>query len=99
MFSIGQTRAFSRIHLILALGTWVLDYLIVLLVKTPIAIALCSVFMSILSVFVFTSYLSRYFKIKISNLVPFKDISVLMLHSIITVGITRFFYLLHFTRS
>jgi O-antigen/teichoic acid export membrane protein len=89
MFSIGETKVFSMIHFVFAIATWVLEYLIVLLFHSPILIAICSVSMSILRVFVFINFLSGYFKTKLIELLPVKDISALFLHSVLSMTLTK----------
>jgi O-antigen/teichoic acid export membrane protein len=90
MFSIGETKIFSRIHLIFAFATWTLEYLTILLFNSPIAIALCSVIMSILTVFVFIIFLSRFFKVSIVNFVPLRYILTLIIHSMLAITFTKF---------
>jgi O-antigen/teichoic acid export membrane protein len=89
MFSIGETKIFSRIHLIFAIATWVIEYLIVFLFNSPVAIALCSVTMAIFRVIVFIIFLSRYFKVKIIDFIPFRHILTLIIHSIIAISFSK----------
>ena len=92
MFSIGKTKIFSRIHLIFAIVIWIIDYLLVVLFHSPIAIAICSVTMAIIRVFVFIIFLSRYFKISLMNFIPLRYISTLIIHSIVSIALTKLIF-------
>ncbi len=89
MFSIGETKLFAKIHLIFALATWSIEYLIVLVIPSPIGIAICSVTMAILKVFVFITFLLNYFKITISYFIPLRYIFTLIIHSSISLAISK----------
>ena len=89
MFSIGKTKMFSRIHLIFAIATWVIEYLLILIFHSPVSIALGSVTMAILRVFVFIIFLSSFFKVSIANFIPFTYILTIIIHSILSFVLTK----------
>lgn len=92
MFSIGKTKTFSRIHLFFALSIWIIDYLLVLIFHSPIAIAICSVTMAIIRVFIFIIFISRFFKISLMNFIPLRYISTLIIHSIVSIVLTKLIF-------
>lgn len=73
LFSLGKTKIYARIHMFLAIAVWCLEYLVILLFNSAVAVAIVSVSVKIVSVFIFMGYISRVLKIDLLKLIPYKD--------------------------
>lgn len=86
MLSMGKTRLYARIHMVMALAVWILEYLIILIFNSPIGVALVSVSISILNVLVGLIFISRILGVGLVRLFPVRLISKIFIHvTIITL--------------
>ena len=83
LFSLGKTRIYSRIHMFAALAIWMIEYLVLKLINSPIAIAIVSVVMSITLILVFMIYVSKVLKVTFLDLFPFSEILKISIHTFI----------------
>jgi len=90
MFAIGKTKAYARVHMILAFLVWGLDYLIILVFNSPVALALNSAILAIIKVIVFVVYLARYFRIPVHGFIPFPYIFRLLVQSFLGVVLSKY---------
>lgn len=91
LFAMGETKFYSRLHIIFAFFAWTGGYLIILLLKYPVAIAAYSISLRIIMVLVCMKYVSVITNLKFFLLIPLKKISVLIIHSFIIAGCVKIF--------
>lgn len=78
--SMGKTKLYSLVHMILAFTIWISDYLLILLFNSPIAIAFNSTFLNILKIICFMYLASRLLNVKFLEFFPIKTLSIIILH-------------------
>lgn len=78
--SMGKTKLYSLVHMILAFTIWISNYLLILLFNTPIAIAYNSTFLNILKIICFMYLASRLLNVKFLEFFPIKTLSIIILH-------------------
>jgi len=83
LFSLGETKFYSRIHVFGALLIWVGGYIFVNLSLGPIAFAVLSVSITVLLIILNMWKVSKVFNINVLNLVPLKSFFMIILHSIL----------------
>lgn len=83
LFSFGETKFYFQLHFIFAIVTWVGEYLIVLTINTPVAIAVFSIIVSILLVLVAMNKVTSLLDVSFLKLFPLKHFSIIILHSLI----------------
>lgn len=87
LFSLGETRFYARLHYGLAISSWVFGYLIVIIFKTPLSIAVFSVFLSIMKIIISLGYSSRIIGVKFFTLFPVNKFLIVALHSFVSLSI------------
>lgn len=87
--SMGKTKLYSIVHMILAFTIWISDYLLILLFNTPIAIAYNSTFLNILKIICFMYLASRLLNVKFLEFFPIKTLSIIILHGSVVVVIVK----------
>lgn len=90
-FSLGKTRLYANVHLILVFIFWSSNYFMVLLFDSPIAIAINSTALHIIKIIVFVILAAKILNTSILNLFPIKKISLIFLHALIAVLFTLLF--------
>lgn len=90
LFSLGKTKLYARIHMIYAVVVWVLEYLVIYFFDSPYGVAITSVSLGIVSIIVFMHYTSKLINIKLGDLIPFKQLSKILIHSLIISIIVKF---------
>jgi O-antigen/teichoic acid export membrane protein len=83
IFAMGATKTYSEIHLLIALGVWISELLVVLIINSPYAIAIVSVSFAIIKIFLLFIFISRKLEIKLSELIPFVLFVKIIFHSLI----------------
>ena len=91
MLASGKIRLYRNIHIIIAILVWPIEYAVVLLFKSPVAVAFTSVLLSIIKILILTLYTSRIIKVNIFSLIPVKIISTIIIHSIIVISFVKYF--------
>ena len=90
----GETRYYARVHLVFMVVIWSTHYLL-LYVNSPIVIAMNSIFISILIVFVFLRFLVKKFALKFADLVPLqfllKNLIISITSALLAYGIIATF--------
>jgi O-antigen/teichoic acid export membrane protein len=85
LFSLGETKYYSRVHIVFAIFAWLGEYLIIILINSPVAIAVFSVLLSIAFVIVAIKKISVLLNLSFLKLFPVKHFSALILHSLIII--------------
>lgn len=88
--SMGKTKLYARIHMVIAIFAWVSGYVIILVFNSPLSIAINSTAISICKILYFTYLSSRLLKIGYFELFPVKSLSLLVFHSVIVAVIVKF---------
>jgi len=89
LLSMGKTKFYSNLHMFIAICAWGLGYVVVLIFKSPVAIAILSVSLSVLKVLIAFLFVSKLIKISIGKLLP-KQIVYYILHSVAVIVLVRF---------
>ena len=81
VFAMRATRFYARLHMLIAALAWSGSYLVVLIFSSPIAIALFSVFLSILKVLIALNFVAKRFKVRMIDLFPVKQSLQIIVHT------------------
>jgi O-antigen/teichoic acid export membrane protein len=94
MFSLGETRFYARMHMYIALISWIGMYVVVLMFNSPIAVAVLSTCFGILRVIIALRFIAKKLSVRVHSLFPVINALKIMLHcSIIGIIILSFNYL------
>jgi len=85
LFSLGEMRFYARLHYVLALCSWTFGYLVVVIFRAPLAIAIFSVFISVIKILIALRYSSKILDIGFNQLFPFGRMVKIALHSLISI--------------
>ncbi|MBT3611676.1 MAG: oligosaccharide flippase family protein [Flavobacteriales bacterium] len=91
LFAMGKTRFYSNLHMCLALSSWGLGYLAIIAFNSPFSIAILSVSLNILKFIVAFIFISRVLQVKLTILIPYKNIAIYVFHSLFVILIVRTF--------
>lgn len=80
IFSMGETKFYSKLHMYLAFAVWLGDYLVVLTFNSPIALAIFSISLSILKVIIALKFISFKLDLSIKQLFPIKTSLKIVAH-------------------
>ena len=86
LLSMGETKFYARLHMLIAIVAWFIGYLIVLVFKSPVAVATFSVSLSIITVLICIKYISILFEVSPFSLFPLKKISALITHALLVIA-------------
>lgn len=81
ILSIGATKYYAKVHMFGALILVLLEYITIITIKSPYAIGVVSVICQIGRIFFMLSFISEFFKIKLSQLFPAQLILKILLPS------------------
>jgi O-antigen/teichoic acid export membrane protein len=90
LIAMGETKFYSQLHIGMAIITWIIGYLIVIIFKTPIAIAVFSAIKSISLVIIALTFSARRLKIGFLKLFPIISLLKVSFHSLISVIIVKY---------
>jgi O-antigen/teichoic acid export membrane protein len=79
--ALGKTRLYAKLHMIIAILAWTLGYLVVLIFKSPVAIAMLSVTLTITKVIVAFLFTAKFLGTSLRSLMPLKTVMSFALHS------------------
>lgn len=88
-FAMGKTKIYFFVHLIYALLIWITDFIIVILFKNPVWIAVNSTFINILLILSFIYLAARMLEISFFEFFPLKILYQLFTHSVFAVTIVK----------
>ena len=90
IFAMDETKFYAYTHAFIAVLAWGGGWIIVTYFKSPILLAVFSVSLSIVKIIIFFSFISLKLKLKIVELIDFKKIISIVIHTcvaIITTGV------------
>jgi len=90
ILAFGKTKFYANIHFLFAGLTWLFGYLAMIIFGSPYMIALSSVLINILLVLSVLVYSSNLIKVKLMDLVPLKEIVLLILHALFSFFIAKY---------
>ncbi len=82
LLSMGKTRLYLLVHIVMAVLIWFSDYIMILFFNNPVAIAINSTVINIVKIIYFVYLISRLLSVKLYDLFPFMVIFKLLLHSV-----------------
>jgi O-antigen/teichoic acid export membrane protein len=85
LLSIGATKFYFQLHFFSAIAIWCIDYLVILLVHSPLAIAACSVLVSISRILIALKFISTKVDAGYFDFIPVKEILKITLHSMLVL--------------
>jgi O-antigen/teichoic acid export membrane protein len=85
LFSLGETRYYFKLHLFSAAIVWLGGYLVISLKPIPEYIAILSASVTIFMVFFNVKKISRLLNLSFGNLIPYKNLSLIISHSLLIV--------------
>jgi O-antigen/teichoic acid export membrane protein len=91
LLSLGETKFYAYVHVVLAAVAWILEYMAVIIFNNPMAVAILSVTLSIIKILVFLRFSSRKIGISFGCLFPVGRLSIIFLHSLVCVLIISLF--------
>ncbi len=89
--SMGKTRLYAKVHMVLAIVIWISGYIIVNYINSPIAIAINSTTLNIFKIIFFIYLSSKILKIRFIDFFPLKSFAKVLLHVILMILIVRVF--------
>ena len=92
LLAMGKSRYYARLHYVLAISTWVSQYLAILIFNTPMSVALCYVVISIGGLIAPMIYVARLIKVPFFTLVPLRRILVISLHAFISMFLANLLF-------
>jgi O-antigen/teichoic acid export membrane protein len=92
LIALGKTKVYSYVNGIAAIFIWFLGVIIITFFKSPFAISFLSVLITISISIFFIFYTSVQLKTKWVNIFPIKKLSVIVIHSSITLAILKFYF-------
>ncbi len=96
IINIGKVKYYSNVHMYGAIMLIALEYLSVLLVKSPVFLIGVSVLCQIIKIFFLLRIVARYFECPIYRLFPLKLIGNILIPSIIILSIEYFLFVAYF---
>ncbi len=91
LFSLGETKFYAKLHVFLALVSWIGGFLIVFLFKSPFLLAILTACMPILMVILSFKKMSQIFNVRVFSLIPVYEITKILIHSILCISIVWVF--------
>ncbi len=88
-FSMGKTRIYANVHIVLAVIVWILDYFLIIIFNNPIAIAINSTSLQIIKILFFIHLASKILKISFFSFFPIKHLLKYFAHTCSIVLITK----------
>jgi O-antigen/teichoic acid export membrane protein len=85
IFALGETRFYSRLHMLVAFLAWIFGFIFIHLFNSPLSIAILSVFLSILKVFFALIFVSRKLSISLVDLFPVRKLLSILIHNILVI--------------
>ena len=85
LLSLGETKFYARLHYGLAIATWLVEYIVILIFKTPIAIAISFVVIAIFGIIISLGYSAQKLGVSFLNLFPVNKLIIIVIHSFISL--------------
>lgn len=90
LLSLGKSKFYARFHYGLAIITWVVEYLAIIIFKTPISIAITFVVIATCGSIIPLAYIAKCIKVSIIRLFPIVRLLVIAMHSFIAMFLVNF---------
>jgi hypothetical protein len=81
----GKTKLYAKIHMFLAIVIWISCYFVILVFKSPVAIAFNITILNIIKIMVFIYFTAGFLKIRIIDLFPINKLSRIFIHGLISI--------------
>ena len=91
IIALGSTGYYAKVHLLMSVIVWTIEYLTILVFQTAISLAIISAILQIIKIVIMTRYISLRLNVSILKLFPFKKLSNLILCNLISGLIAYFF--------
>jgi O-antigen/teichoic acid export membrane protein len=85
LLSLGETKFYARLHLFFACTAWGIGYLVVLIFKNPVAVAIFSALQSILIIIVALLFTSKRVNTNYFQLFPARQLFKITIHSLLSI--------------
>jgi len=85
LLSLGKARFYARLHYVLAIAIWIVGYMVIVIFKTPIAVAISYVVISVFAVLIALGYSAKILGVKFLSLFPVGRLLIIALHSLISL--------------
>lgn len=89
LYSLGETKFIARLAFTMAITSWLFGYLMLIIFKTPLSIAIMYVILSVGYILVAFGYAASKIGVSIKQLFPVARCSVIALHSIIALLVIK----------
>lgn len=87
----GKVRFYRNVHVIIALLVWAGEYAVVLMIRSPLAVAIVSVSLGIVKILVLTWFSARLINFNLLTFIPIKNIGMPLVHSVIVIAVIKIF--------
>ena len=88
-FSMGKTRLYAHVHIVLAIIIWSVDYLLILLFNNPFAIAISSTILNIIKILFFIYLASNLINVKFTSLFPVAKLMKFLMHAVLVATMVK----------
>lgn len=83
IIALGATKYYANVHLCLALIIWVLEFVVVLLFRSALAIAITSALIHIIKVIVMTKFIANRLNVRIVDIFPICELLNIILSNVL----------------
>ena len=85
LLALGEVKFYARLHYGLAIATWIAGYLMVIIFKTPISVAISYVIIAIIGILVSLGFSARKIGVPFLTLFPIGRFLIIAAHSILSI--------------
>tara|TARA_R110000737_G_scaffold352064_1_gene396461 strand:+ start:9287 stop:10789 length:1503 start_codon:yes stop_codon:yes gene_type:complete len=87
MFALGETKFYARLHMYMAIVSWVGLYVIILIFNSPVAVAALSTAFAILRFIIALRFIAKKLNVKVQGLFPIQAALKITIHCVIIATI------------
>lgn len=92
IMALGRTDFYAKVHIIIALLIWPIEYMTVLLTNNPYVLTIISAIIHMIKIGIMTVYISNVLKIKLKKLFSIQDLLKILCSSIITGTVVYYIF-------
>ncbi|TLX75663.1 hypothetical protein E9993_08880 [Labilibacter sediminis] len=92
LLSLGESKFYARLHYFLAISVWITHYIVIMLFKSPVAIAISFVSIAILGIVISLVYSAKKLKVSFLSMFPINRMLLIALHSVLSLAIVQFVF-------
>jgi len=96
LLSMGEVKFYARLNYSLAIATWIIEYLIVMILKTPLSVAICYVVISVIGIGIALWYSAKKLGVGFLKMFPIGRITLIALHSVFSLTLITLLFKLFF---